>query len=77
VDEREPELEQPSVGDLLDEWREAERDAEAEVPESAGRKMARKRANHARDEFHEAEDDERERQGNPRPRKPGSESGAS
>ena len=57
------------VGDLLDDWRGAERDAEKEVPDSAARKMARKRADSARDDFHEAEDVEREVQGNHRPRK--------
>ena len=57
------------VHDRLDEWREAERDAEAESPDSAARKMARKRADAARNDFHEAEDVERELQGNHRPRK--------
>lgn len=57
------------VHDRLDEWRNAERDAENESPDSAARKMARKRADAARADFHEAEDVERELQGNHRPRK--------
>jgi hypothetical protein len=50
-----------SVHDTLDEWPDAERDAENEPHGSAAERMARKRANHARDEFHEREDEEHER----------------
>jgi hypothetical protein len=57
------------VPDRLDEWREAERDAATTEPGSAAHEMARKRADAAREEFHEAEDVEREVQGNHRPRK--------
>jgi hypothetical protein len=54
------------VRHTLDDWREAEHDVEKERPGSARRKMARKRADAARDDFHEAEDGEREVQGNVR-----------
>ncbi len=37
-------------------------------PDSAARRMARKLANYARDELHDVEDEEREQQGNHRPR---------
>ena len=57
------------IGDLLDDWREAERDADATRPETAARTMARQRADLARDEFHEAEDAERARQGDETPRR--------
>jgi hypothetical protein len=61
-------VEEESVGDALEEWREAERDAEAEDPDSSASKMARKRADAARDEYHEAEDEAWERAGDHRPR---------
>lgn len=65
----EPKPQHDRVHDRLDEWRDAERDAEKEEPGSAARKMARKRAEVARDDFHAAEDMEREVQGNHRPRR--------
>lgn len=67
VEERYPEH-KSDVPDLLEAWRDAERDAEAETPGSAARGMARKRAEAAKRAFHEAEGEERERQGNQRPR---------
>ena len=69
MSEREPEPEHSTPADSLEEWREAERDAEAQPPGSAAAKMARQRADAARDDFHEAEDEVGDRQGNHRPRK--------
>ena len=68
MSERDPVSEQPDVAELLEEWREAERDAEAEAPDSPARTMARKRADAARDGFHDAEDEEHRRLGDDSPR---------
>jgi hypothetical protein len=69
VTNKRPENEHHAVEGLLDDWREAERDAQGEEPDSAARKMARQRADMARGDFHEAEDLEREHQGDHRLRK--------
>jgi hypothetical protein len=75
VDERELDLEEKMPAELLEEWREAERDADRETSGSAAEEMARKRAAGARDTFHDSEDDERDRQGNHRPRRTADDSG--
>jgi hypothetical protein len=61
--------ESETVEDRLEEWRDAERQVGASEAGTARAKMARKQANHARDVFHEAEDAEREHQGDRRARK--------
>ena len=68
MEEREPAPESADVAELLEDWREAERDADAEAPNSAAARLAHQNADAARDEFHDAEDEERERQGDHRPR---------
>ena len=75
VDEREPELEEKMPAELLEEWREAERDADHETPGSSAEEMARKRAAGARDAYHDGEDEERDRQGNHLPRRRADDSG--
>jgi hypothetical protein len=63
-EERQNEQErEPSVADKLEEWREAERDEAASSKGSAAQKMAHKRTERAREEFHEREQAERERHG--------------
>lgn len=57
------------VRDLLEEWRDAEREVEKHRPESAAWRMARQLADTIRAEYHEAEDVEREVHGDIRPRK--------
>lgn len=75
-EEREPApAEEPSVNDRLEEWREAERDAELEEPDSAARAMARHRAEMARDVFHEREDEEHDDYDDPLPRRPRNDTG--
>ena len=69
AEERHPDPATPA--DLLDEWRDAEREVKGETPGSPDWKMARKRVRHARDDFHDAEDAERENQGDDRARKQG------
>lgn len=60
---------QDRVRDLLEAWREAEREVEKHEPGSAAYRMARQLADTARTDYHESEDVEREVQGNHRERK--------
>ena len=69
TEERDPDAETETPTEFLEGWREAERDAAKAEPGSAAEQMARMRADAARDQFHDAEDEEREHQGNHRPRK--------
>lgn len=56
--------------DRLEDWRAAERDADASKPGTARRRLSRIQADGARDRFHESEDAEHVRQGDERPRVP-------
>ncbi len=54
----------------LEDWRAAERDADASKPGSARERLSRIQADGARHRFHESEDAEHVRQGDQRPRAP-------
>jgi hypothetical protein len=60
-----------SAPDLLEDWREAEGSAEDPDATTADAKMARRRADVARETFHAREDEEHERAGDHRPRSTG------
>ena len=70
--EERDEVDDKTTHELLDDWREAERDAKRDAedaPDSAAGRISRTRADVARKTFHDREDDERERGGDYRPRK--------
>jgi hypothetical protein len=68
--ERQLEVEvEESVHQTLDDWREAEREANRLALGSAERGMADRRVDRAREAFHEREDQERRDYGDDRPRR--------